>query len=57
MKTAVVIGVGPKLGLGAQLSKRFAADGLRVIVAGRTKSTIEAIAKDIAREGGKGFRL
>ena len=55
MKTAIVIGVGPKLGLGAQLCKRFAADGLQVIVAGRTKSAIEAVADDIARAGGKGI--
>jgi NAD(P)-dependent dehydrogenase (short-subunit alcohol dehydrogenase family) len=55
MKTAIVIGVGPKLGLGAQLCKRFAADGLQVIVAGRTKSAIEAVAEDIARAGGKGI--
>jgi NAD(P)-dependent dehydrogenase (short-subunit alcohol dehydrogenase family) len=55
MKTAVVIGVGPKLGLGAQLCRRFAADGLQVIIAGRTKSAIEDIAEDIARAGGKGI--
>lgn len=52
MKTAIVIGVGPDRGLGAQLCKRFAADGLKVIVAGRTKSTVEAVAKDIASSGG-----
>ena len=38
MKTAIVVGVGPDRGLGAQLCKRFAAEGLKVIVAGRTKS-------------------
>ena len=53
MKTAIVIGVGPNLGLGAQLCKRFAADGLRVIVAGRTQSAIEAVVEDIARAGGQ----
>jgi NAD(P)-dependent dehydrogenase (short-subunit alcohol dehydrogenase family) len=53
MKTAIVIGVGPKLGLGAQLCGRFAAEGLQVIVAGRTKSSVEAVAEDVAREGGK----
>src|SRR5215471_10198298 len=53
MKTAVVIGVGPDRGLGAQLCKRFAADGLKVIVAGRTKSAIEAVASNIASAGGR----
>jgi NAD(P)-dependent dehydrogenase (short-subunit alcohol dehydrogenase family) len=53
MKTAIIIGVGPDRGLGAQLCKRFAANGLKVIVAGRTKSTVEAVAKDIASSGGQ----
>jgi NAD(P)-dependent dehydrogenase (short-subunit alcohol dehydrogenase family) len=53
MKTAVVIGVGPERGLGAQLCKRFAADGLRVIVAGRTHGAIDLLAQDIARNGGQ----
>ena len=52
MKTAIVIGVGPDRGLGAQLCKRFAAEGLRVVVAGRTRSAIEAVAKSIASAGG-----
>jgi NAD(P)-dependent dehydrogenase (short-subunit alcohol dehydrogenase family) len=53
MKTAIVIGVGPDRGLGAQLCRRFAADGLKVIVAGRTKSGIEAVANNIASAGGQ----
>jgi NAD(P)-dependent dehydrogenase (short-subunit alcohol dehydrogenase family) len=53
MKTAIVIGVGPIRGLGAQLCKRFAAEGLKVIVAGRTKSAIEAVANDVASSGGR----
>ena len=53
MKTAVVIGVGPDRGLGAQLCKRFACDGLKVVVAGRTKSAIEAVASDIVSSGGQ----
>src|SRR5262249_53385518 len=52
MKTAIVIGVGPDRGLGAQLCKRFARDGLKVIVAGRTQSALEAVAHDIAKSGG-----
>jgi NAD(P)-dependent dehydrogenase (short-subunit alcohol dehydrogenase family) len=57
MGTAIVIGVGPDRGLGAQLCKRFAADGLRVIVAGRTKSAVEAIANDIVSSGKEAIPL
>src|SRR5437773_12198604 len=52
MKTAVVIGVGPDRGLGAQLCKRFAADGLHVIVAGRTKAALDAVVASITSAGG-----
>jgi NAD(P)-dependent dehydrogenase (short-subunit alcohol dehydrogenase family) len=50
--TAIVIGVGPDRGLGAQLCKRFAAEGLEVLVAGRTLSALEAVVADIAAAGG-----
>ena len=52
MRTAIVIGVGPDQGLGAQLCKRFAAEGLHVLVAGRTQSALEAVAADIVSAGG-----
>ena len=52
MGTAIVIGVGPDQGLGAQLCKRFAAEGLNVLVAGRTKSALDAVVADIAAAGG-----
>jgi NAD(P)-dependent dehydrogenase (short-subunit alcohol dehydrogenase family) len=41
---AVVIGVGPEQGLGAGLSRRFAAEGGHVIVAGRTEAKLELLA-------------
>jgi NAD(P)-dependent dehydrogenase (short-subunit alcohol dehydrogenase family) len=53
MGTAIVIGVGPDQGLGAQLCKRFAAEGLQVLVAGRTKSALDAVVADIAAAGGR----
>jgi NAD(P)-dependent dehydrogenase (short-subunit alcohol dehydrogenase family) len=53
MGTAIVIGVGPDQGLGAQLCKRFAAEGLDVLVAGRTKSALDAVVADIAAAGGR----
>ncbi|QOZ51490.1 SDR family NAD(P)-dependent oxidoreductase [Bradyrhizobium sp. CCBAU 53338] len=53
MKTAVVIGVDSDQGLGAQLCKRFAANGLRIVVAGTSKSAIESVALEVLSSGGK----
>ncbi len=52
MKTAVIIGVGPDRGLGAQLCHRFASDGLHVLVAGRTAENLEAVTEAIRGAGG-----
>ena len=53
MGTAIVIGVGPDQGLGAQLCKRFAAEGLHVLVAGRTRAALDAVVADIVASGGR----
>jgi NAD(P)-dependent dehydrogenase (short-subunit alcohol dehydrogenase family) len=53
MRKAVIIGVGPDQGLGAQLCKRFAGEGFHVFVAGRTKSALDAVVDDIASAGGR----
>src|SRR4051794_20080097 len=53
MGTAIVMGVGPDQGLGAQLCKRFAAEGLNVLVAGRTKAALDAVVSDIVAAGGR----
>jgi NAD(P)-dependent dehydrogenase (short-subunit alcohol dehydrogenase family) len=53
MGTAIVIGVGPDQGLGAQLCKRFAAEDLNVLVAGRTQSALDAVVADIIAAGGR----
>jgi len=53
MGTGIVIGVGPDQGLGAQLCKRFAAEGLNVLVAGRTKAALDAVVADIVAAGGR----
>jgi NAD(P)-dependent dehydrogenase (short-subunit alcohol dehydrogenase family) len=50
--TAVVVGVGAELGLGAALCRRFAAAGHHVLVAGRTPGKIEAVARSIESAGG-----
>jgi NAD(P)-dependent dehydrogenase (short-subunit alcohol dehydrogenase family) len=52
LPTAVVVGVGAEQGLGAALCRRFAAEGYHVLVAGRTASTIETVARDIAAASG-----
>ena len=52
MKTAVVIGVGPLNGLGAQLCVRFAKRGLRTFVAGRTQGKVDSVAEHIRENGG-----
>lgn len=53
MSKAIIIGVGPDRGLGAQLSKRFAAEGLEVLVAGRTQAALDAVVADIEAKGGR----
>jgi NAD(P)-dependent dehydrogenase (short-subunit alcohol dehydrogenase family) len=49
---AVVIGVGAKSGLGAALARRFAKEGLRVTLAGRTPERLQTIAEQIEASGG-----
>ena len=53
MKKAVIIGVGTEQGLGAQLAKRFASEGLHVFVASRTQSRLDALTVEIEQAGGK----
>lgn len=52
METAVVSGVGPDRGMGAQLCHRFAAQGLHVFVSGRTAEKLETVAGAIRANGG-----
>ena len=53
MHKAVIIGVGPDRGLGAQLCKRFAKEGLQVVAAGRTPASVDAVVADIQGSGGE----
>src|SRR5262249_50841734 len=48
---AVVFGAGGSIG--AAVAKEFAAEGAEVFLAGRTKSNIEDVAKQIATTGGR----
>jgi NAD(P)-dependent dehydrogenase (short-subunit alcohol dehydrogenase family) len=49
---ALVIGVGAETGLGAALARRFAREGLRVTLAGRTRERLKVVAERIAATGG-----
>ena len=50
-KTAVVFGAGGSIG--TAVAKEFAAEGARVFLAGRTKTSLEALAKHITASGGE----
>lgn len=50
---AIISGVGPQLGMGAQLAHRFAQLGLHVFVAGRTAASLAAVVAGIVRDGGQ----
>ena len=52
LSKAVVVGVGAEDGLGAALSRCYAANGQHVLVAGRTLEKVEKVAAAIRREGG-----
>ncbi|BBA32378.1 short-chain dehydrogenase/reductase SDR [Methylocaldum marinum] len=56
-RKAVVIGVGPSQGLGAALARRFAREGLKVYVAGRTPQKLEQIAMEIRAAGGQAIPI
>ena len=51
-RLAVVIGVGAEIGLGAELCRRFASEGLHVLIAGRTPSKLAQVVRSISAAGG-----
>lgn len=51
-KVAIISGVGPDQGMGAQLARRFAGHGLHVFVAGRTQGKLDAVVASIHSDGG-----
>lgn len=50
-KHAVVFGAGGSIG--SAVAKEFAAEGAEVFLSGRTKSSVEAVANQIAAKGGR----
>ena len=51
-QSALVVGVGASQGLGAAAARRFARGGLHVVVAGRTKDKVDAVANEVRASGG-----
>ena len=51
-RVAVVLGVGPKNGLGAALCRRMSQEGLHVLVSGRTESSLLAVVEEVQSLGG-----
>jgi NAD(P)-dependent dehydrogenase (short-subunit alcohol dehydrogenase family) len=49
-KTALIYGAGGAIG--GAVARRFAREGAKVFLAGRTLASVEAVAKEIAAEGG-----
>lgn len=52
-RSAVVVGVGPRQGLGAALARRFAREGLHVFISGRTAQKLDSVAEEIRASGGQ----
>ena len=55
--SAIIFGVGPRQGVGAELCHRAAARGLHVFVNGRTQEKIDAVVADIEAAGGSATAL
>lgn len=53
MNKAIVIGVGPRDGLGGELCARFAREGHHVFIGGRSEAKIAALAAQIEADGGR----
>lgn len=55
--SAIIFGVGPRQGVGAELCHRAAARGFHVFVNGRTQDKIDAVVSDIKAAGGSAEAL
>ncbi len=52
-KTALVVGVGAKEGVGGALCRRFSREGFHVIAAGRTQEKLDAVVAEVKEAGGE----
>lgn len=50
--TALIVGVGASIGVGAATARRFAREGFAVFIAGRTPAKLERVAAEIREAGG-----
>jgi len=50
VKKAVIMGVGAEQGLGSQLAKRIASEGLHVFIASRTQSRLDALTVELNKQ-------
>lgn len=50
--SAIVVGVGSELGLGAAVARRFARENFHVFVAGRTQEKLDRVVAGVATSGG-----
>ncbi|HZR80438.1 MAG TPA: SDR family NAD(P)-dependent oxidoreductase [Candidatus Binatia bacterium] len=50
-QSAIVAGVGPPRGLGAAVARRFAREGFRIVILGRTAEKLDASANDLRARG------
>jgi len=50
-RSAIVVGVGPPRGLGAAIARRFAREGFRVSIMGRTREKLDAALRDLQGQG------
>ena len=53
MQTAIVLGVGASQGLGGALCRRFAREGLHVVLGGRTRAKLDELAGTLRAAGGQ----
>lgn len=53
MACALVIGVGSENGVGGAVCRRFAREGLHVVVAGRSEEKVSAVAESIRHSGAR----
>lgn len=51
-ESVIILGAGASDGVGGALARRFAAEGLHAIIAGRTKEKVQKIAQEIVNAGG-----
>ncbi|WP_168790538.1 SDR family NAD(P)-dependent oxidoreductase [Paraburkholderia aromaticivorans] len=56
-RLAWIAGVGASAGLGAALARRFAREGLYVVVTGRSRERLDAIVDEIHSTGGRALAL